>query len=67
MVTLHLRLNLKYLHKNVISLVAVSFYTKCIFFYLMYSLTRKDLFDHESITYDEKMMLHLINQSDIDP
>ncbi|CAD8206052.1 unnamed protein product [Paramecium pentaurelia] len=29
-------------------------------------LTRKDLFDHESNTYDEKMMLHLINQSDID-
>ncbi|CAD8179448.1 unnamed protein product [Paramecium octaurelia] len=30
-------------------------------------LTRKDLFDHESINYDEKMMLHLINQSDINP
>ncbi|CAD8206355.1 unnamed protein product [Paramecium octaurelia] len=29
-------------------------------------ITRKDLFDHESNTYDEKMMLHLINQSDID-
>ncbi|CAD8124397.1 unnamed protein product [Paramecium sonneborni] len=29
-------------------------------------ITRKDLFDHESITYDEKMMLHLINQSGID-
>lgn len=66
MVIQHLKLNRKYLIKNVISLVVVLFYTKCINYSYKFSLTRKDLFDHESNTYDEKMMLHLINQSDLD-
>lgn len=32
----------------------------------IYRLTKKDLIDHESNTYDEKFMFHLLMHSDIE-